>query len=501
MYPFFMKYDVVIIGAGISGCCIARELSKYRITVCILEKENDVSCGTSKANSGIIHAGYDPPNGSLMARFNVEGCALYPQLAEELNFDYRQIGSLVLAFTKDEQQHLQKLYQQGLKNRVQTLQLLTADKTTELERNLSPDVVSALYAPTAGIISPYQAVWAFAENAVQNGIELKLNTQVCAIIKDNNRFRIQTGHGQIETDYIINAAGLYADHINTLAGAQQFTIHPRRGEYVLFDNKCNGLVNHIIFQTPGKLGKGVLISPTVDGNILAGPNAIDVNDKDDTVTTQTGRDYVLKTAERSVPALPLRNIINSFAGNRAILYKKDEQTGTETQVHDFIIEEDPTVPHFITVAGITSPGLTAAPAIARYIPQLLAQSGLVLIQKKDFDGTRSGIPSFKRADTETRKQLLTHNPLYGRIICRCEMITEAEIVAAIHSPVGATDLDGIKRRTRCGMGRCQGGFCVPKITDILSRELGISMTDITKCGQNSFILNSQTRKKNSGDNI
>ena len=493
-----MKYDVVIIGAGISGCCIARELSKYRITVCILEKENDVSCGTSKANSGIIHAGYDPPNGSLMARFNVEGCALYPQLAEELNFDYRQIGSLVLAFTKDEQQHLQKLYQQGLKNRVQNLQLLTADKTTELERNLSPDVVSALYAPTAGIISPYQAVWAFAENAVQNGIELKLNTQVCAIIKDNNRFRIQTGHGQIETDYIINAAGLYADHINTLAGAQQFTIHPRRGEYVLFDNKCNGLVNHIIFQTPGKLGKGVLISPTVDGNILAGPNAIDVNDKDDTVTTQTGRDYVLKTAERSVPALPLRNIINSFAGNRAILYKKDEQTGTETQVHDFIIEEDEAVPRFITVAGIASPGLTAAPAIARYVVQLLERTGLPLIPTDKYIPQRRGIPSFKKADDAQRRKLIAQDPRYARICCRCELITEAEIAAAINSTVGARDLDGIKRRVRSGMGRCQGGFCTPRAAEILARKLHTDLSAVTKRADNSFILDSPTRILDTG---
>ena len=485
-----MEYDVVIIGAGISGACIARELSKTTARVCLLDKEDDVSCGTSKANSGIVHAGYDPEPGSLMAKYNVRGAELFADLAQKLHFDYKQIGSLVLAFDDDGLAKLKVLLERGKKNGVKGLKILNRAQLEELEPNLSEEALAALYAPTAAITSPYQATWAIAESAVINGVTFLRNTAVHSITKGKSSFTLSTTAGVIKAKYVVNAAGLKADEISRLAGARDYRIIQRKGEYCLLDNKCINLVNHVLFQTPGPLGKGVLVTRTVDGNILIGPSADAVSKEtiDYTGTTAASQEAILKAARRSVPDIPQRNIINSFAGIRAIAVEPDG-----TPINDFIIEEDAKIRGFINVGGICSPGLTSAPAIGEAVVDLLKKSGLKASKNAHFIEEREGIPSFKFASHEEKLALIKKDSRFGQIICRCEMITEGEIVAAIHSPIGAVDLDGVKRRTRAGMGRCQAGFCSPRVTEILSRELQIPMINITKRGGTSYVLDSKTR--------
>ncbi len=489
-----MTYDVAIIGAGIIGSSIARELSKYKLKICMIEKANDVSCGTSKANSGIVHAGYDPVPGTLMAKLNVEGTAMYPKLAEELHFDFKNIGSLVIGFSEEDMKHVEKLYERGKANGVPRMRIINQQELRQLEPNVSEEAQGALLAESAGIISPYQTTWAIAESAVMNGVKLFLETEVHSITKpeENQKlWTIHTGQGDIQASCVVNAAGLFADEISKMAGARDFKIKPRNGEYFLLDNKCSSLARHTLFQTPDALGKGILVSPTVDGNILVGPSAGDNEDKTFTATTREGQDLVMLKGEKTIPNIPRRNIINSFAGVRAIALNADG-----SPVNDFIIEEDANAKCFINVAGICSPGLTAAPAIGVYVKDLVqkALKGKKEFEaNKDFIAVRKGFESFKNASPERKEQLIEENPLYGRIICRCEMITEGEIVDAVKSTVGARDLDGVKRRTRAGMGRCQGGFCSPRVTEIISRELNIPMTSVTKNGGCSFILNSKTR--------
>ncbi len=491
-----MTYDVAIIGAGISGVAIARELSRYNVDICILEKENDVSCGTSKANSGIIHAGYDPEPDTLMAKLNIQGTKLYPKWAEELHFDFKPIGSLVVAFSESDELIIKELLERGKTNGVKDLKIITRDELVALEPNIADEATAALYAPTAAIISPYQATWSIAENAVSNGVTIFRECEVHSIEKpenDSSPFIIHTGKLDIEANYVINAAGLYADKISEMLNIKKYTIIPRRGEYSLLDNNCKNLAHHVLFQTPNELGKGVLVSPTVDENILIGPSADTCTDKAFMGTYKENQDFILDKGEKTIPNIPQRNIINSFAGARAIAYWVDAEGNPSKAVNDFIIEEDKEVKRFVHVAGISSPGLASAPAIAEYVVSLLKKSGLQLTTNKDFVPIFKGIPNFKLASDKKKKQLIEGNKLYGRIICRCEMITEAEIVQAIHSGVGAIDLDGVKRRTRTGMGRCQGGFCSPRVTEIISRERNIPMIDVTKKGGCSFILNTKTR--------
>ena len=485
-----MIYDAAIIGGGIVGACIARELSKYKGQFCIVEKADDVACGTSKANSGIIHAGFDAKPGTLMAKLNVEGAAMYADLAKSLHFDYKNNGSLVIGFNEDDMEHIKKLYERGQANGVPGLRIIDSEELHKLEPSVSEEACGALLAETAGIVSPYMATWAFAENAVMNGVKLFRETEVHGIEKSaGGLFMIHTGKTDIQAKCVVNAAGLYADVVSEMAGARKFKIVPRRGEYYLLDNKCASLASHTLFQTPDKMGKGVLVTPTVDGNILSGPTAADGDDKTATETTAAGQDEVFHKSEKTIPDISRRNIINSFAGVRALAYNEDG-----TPVNDFIIEEDATVGGFVNVGGICSPGLTAAPAIGVYVAEIIEKiRGSKWEKNPDFVGVRRGIESFKDADDERRAQLIEENPLYGRIICRCEMITEGEIVAAIKSPVGAVDLDGVKRRTRAGMGRCQSGFCSPRVTEILSRELCIPMTDVRKNGGCSYILTGRTR--------
>lgn len=489
-------YDVIIIGAGISGSAIARELSKTKAKICLIEKENDVACGSSKANSGIIHAGYDPLPGTLMAKLNVRGTSLYRELSEKLNFEYKNTGSLVVAFDEKGLETVKTLYARGLKNEVSEMKILNQKELKEIEPDINPDALGALYAKTAGIVNPYQATWAFAESAVINGVDFLRNAKVHSVTKrEDGTFEIKAGNKILTSKYVVNAAGTHADEISRLAGARDFSIKQRRGEYMLFDSETGSLSRHVIFQTPTALGKGVLVTQTVDGNLLVGPSADDQNGNslDYTGTTRKSQDEIFSKALLSIPSIPRSELINSFAGIRAIA----EENGSP--VNDFIIEEDSKVKGFINVAGICSPGLSAAPAIAEYTALLLSKAGLEVkfnpdgsvLKRSSFVETRKGIKCFKTASLEEKHLLIKENPQYGQVICRCETITEGEIVSAIKSPLGALDLDGVKRRTRAGMGRCQGGFCLPRVTEIIARETGIPLISVTKFGGSSFVLDSR----------
>lgn len=475
-------YDVVIIGAGVSGSSIARELSRFELAICLLDKEWDVASGTSKANSAIVHAGYDAKPGTLQARLNVAGNALMEHWCRDLDVPFKRIGSLVLAFDDDDMQELHHLMEQGIANGVPGLRMIGRDELHAMEPYVSDKAIAALHAPTAGIVCPYELTIAAAENAVANGVEIKLRQQVLGIVPQSYGFDVVTPQQTIKARYVVNAAGVYADDIAAMIGDHSFKITPRKGEYCILDKSKGYLAAHVIFQPPTAMGKGVLVSPTVDGNILVGPNAHDIDDKEDTSTTAQGLQEVMDTARLSVPSVSERDVITSFAGLRAV-------SGS-----DFVIKTSNVDKRFIHVGGICSPGLTSAPAIAAMVVELLRSAGLDMQPKPDFNPIRKGIPRFREMDRAEQKRLIEQDPAFGRIICRCETVTEGEILAAIHRPVPATTLDAIKRRVRAGMGRCQGGFCSPRVMEILSRELNIPMDQMTKKGGVSLILAGPVQK-------
>lgn len=469
-------FDVTIIGAGVVGCSIARELSKYNIKACVLEKEVDVASGTTKANSAIIHAGFDARPNSLKGKLNAKGNAMFDKLSKELNFPFKRNGSLVLCFDKNDYHKLIKLKEQGEKNGVPSLQILDGAKVREIEPNVSEEVVAALYAPTGGIVCPYEMTIALAEIAYINGIEFKLGSKVLDIKKHKDNFVISTNKAKIESKVIVNAAGLFSDDINNMVSTRKFNIIPRKGEYCLFDKAAGNLVAKTIFQLPTLLGKGALVTPTIDGNLLIGPNARDVDDKLDLNTTKEGLDEIIDKAKKSIKNLPKNQVITSFTGLRA-----------RTESDDFIIEESKEVQGLINAASIESPGLSSAPAIAEMVRNIVLGI-LPACEKENFIANREKPVKFRELSNKERKELIAKIPAYGKIICRCEVITEGEILDAIRGPLGATTLDGVKKRTRAGMGRCQGGFCTTRIVDILCRELNIPKTEITKFGGNSKLL-------------
>lgn len=476
-------YDVIIIGAGVTGCAIARELSRRQRKVAVLERCGDVCEGTSKANSGIAHAGYDAKPGSMKARMNIRGSQMMEELSKELDFPYRRNGSIVLGFSRENHEILQDLYDKGIANGVENLQLLSGDEVRRLEPNLSGQVTEALYAPTGGIVDPFLLTIALAENANVNGVEFFFRTQVEGIERTDGEhfYRIKTNNGVYETKMVVNAAGVYADVIHNMVSGKKLHITPRRGEYILLDKKTGDFVNATIFQCPTIMGKGVLVTPTAHGNLLLGPTAEDVKDKEETNTTPEGLEVILSRTGLSAEHIPSRQAITSFAGLRA------HEDGD-----DFIIEEVADAPGFFDAAGIESPGLTSAPAIGEYVAALIQEKVPALV-KEDFVAKRQGIPSMALATEEEKKRLIAENPLYGSVVCRCELVTEGEIVDAIHRPLGATTLDGIKRRVRAGMGRCQAGFCTPKQVEILARELGIDEDEILKNGPDSGLLKGKTK--------
>lgn len=469
-------YDVLIIGAGVSGSAAARELSRYQLKICVAEKEEDVCCGTTKANSAIVHAGFDAEAGSLMAKLNVEGNEMMEALSKELDFHFEKNGSLVVCLNEEERQGLEVLLERGIKNGVKNLRIVEREELVQMEPNISDEAVAALYAPTGGIVCPFGLNFALAENAAVNGVEFKFDTEVLGFEKKEEGWVVKTSQGDIETRYVVNAAGVYADKFHNMVSEDKIHITPRRGDYCLLDRATGGFVKHTIFQLPGKYGKGVLVTPTVHGNTLVGPTAIDIEEKEGTNTTQNGIDELIGKACTTVKNLPIRQVITSFAGLRA------HEDG-----HEFIIGEVKDAKGFIDCAGIESPGLSSAPAIGKMVAEIVAKLSDAKV-KTDFIATRKGILNPKTLSKEDYAALIKEKPEYGNIICRCEMITEGEIMDAIHRPVGAKSLDGVKRRTRAGMGRCQSGFCMPKTMEILARELQVDISEITKSGGNSKVI-------------
>lgn len=475
-------YDAAIIGAGVIGSAIARELSKYQADICVIEREEDVCCGTSKANSAIIHAGFDAACGSLKARLNVRGNEMMTALSEELDIPFQRNGSLVVCTRDQNRADLEALLEKGRKNGVPDLRILEREELLSMEPNLSDDVVCALYAPTGGIVCPFHMTMAFAENAFTNGVTFFLNTKVTEITKADDGYTIQTYHTDtkeaetLTAKVVINAVGVHADELNNMVSSHKLHITARKGEYCLLDKDAGAHVSHTIFQLPSKMGKGVLVTPTVHGNLLVGPTAQDVENKEAVNTTQEGLDSLGRTAAQSVKNVPMRQVITSFAGLRA------HEDGD-----DFVIGEAEDAKGFINAAGIESPGLSSAPAIGEMAAGIAAEI-LSLRKKTDFIAKRKGILRPDTLSMEERSQLIKEHPEYGNIICRCEMITEGEIIDAIHRPLGARSLDGVKRRTRAGMGRCQAGFCSPRTMEILEREVPMSIFDITKNGVGGTIL-------------
>ena len=469
-------YDAVIIGAGVSGAAIARELAKYEARVCVLERCEDVCCGTSKANSAIVHAGYDARPGTLMARLDVEGSYMIPQLARDLDFLYRNNGSLVLCMHEEDLPLLQELYERGRRNGVSALRMVTREEILAMEPHVREDVVAGMEASTGGIVCPFGMNIAFAENAAENGVEFRFDTTVTGFTHTREGWTVHTNQGDVEARTVINAAGVYADVLHNMVSTHKLHITPRRGDYYLLDKTTGGYAHHTLFQLPGKYGKGVLVAPTVHGNTIVGPTAIDIDDRDGVNTTAEGLEQVMRKAANIVKDAPLRQVITSFAGLRA------HEDG-----HEFVIGEAEGAPGFFDCAGIESPGLSSSPAIGRMVAEMVRDK-LLLRRKASYKATRRGIVNPAELPFEERRALIEDNPAYGRIICRCEGISEGEILDAIHRPLGARSLDGVKRRVRAGMGRCQGGFCAPRVMEILAQELDLPMEEITKSGGGSRLI-------------
>lgn len=473
-------YDVAIVGCGVIGAAAAYALSHYDNRVVVLEAENDVADCTTKANSAILHAGYDPEPGTKMARLNVRGVELAKEICARLEVPYDQCGSLVLALSDAELPHLQHLYENGVANGVPGLKLLSAAETLAMEPNLSQEVRGALYAPSAAIVSPWEYALAMIEVAVRNGVELRRSCPVTGADFIEGGYRLSVPGGTVETRCVINAAGLNAEKIHSMVEPANFRIHPTRGEYYLLDKSEGSRVSRVIFQCPNELGKGVLVSPTVHGNLIVGPDAKLV-EGDDTACTTAGLDFVKATAQRSVPGIQFGESIRNFAGVRA-----------NVDVDDFIIGEEPEAPGWIDLAGMKSPGLSAAPAVAEEAIAILRSRGVLGAEKADYRDGRRHI-RFKELSPAQKAELVACEPAYGRVICRCETITEGEILAALHSEVPANTIDGVKRRAGAGMGRCQGGFCGPRVLELICRELGMSPLDVLQDKDGSHVLMSETK--------
>ena len=521
-----MNYDIAIIGAGVTGAAIARELSKYNLKVCVIEAHSDVCEGTSKANSGITHAGFDAHTGSLKAKLNAAGAKKMEALSKQLDFPYKRNGAMVIAFRDEEIPELKRLAKQSIENTVGELQIIDGDEARKLEPALSEDVRAALLINQSGIVCPFNLTIALAENAATNGIEFRLNTKVVDIIqttKQSHENECEQGF-ELKLEYkpplhmrteaqmklpldsdeliekqsisakmVINAAGVYGDAIHNMVidssdvdpvkVQQRENIIPRRGEYCLYDKEYGDFVQRTIFQVPTKLGKGVLVTPTVHGNLMIGPNAVDLEDKENNTTTQMGSEEVLEKAKKSLNVMPPSSkIITSFAGIRA--HRPED---------DFLIEELKNVAGFIDVIGIESPGLSCAPAIGEYVVEIVKESAsrtgcFELVEKSDWKAERKAYRTLSELSMDERSEMIKSNPSYGVMVCRCEEVSEGELEDAINRPLGATTLDGLKRRVRPGSGRCQAGFCTPKMIEILAKNLGCTVDRITKSGGESYIL-------------
>ena len=480
--------DVVIIGAGICGSALARELSKFQLDVLVLEKENDASFGSTKANSGIAHGGYDPEPGTLTAKYNVLGNRMMEQLCQDLSVPYKKIGALVVAFTEEEKKTLQEIYDRGIANGLpkECQAIFSQKELREREPNISSEALEAYWCSESAVISSYELCVGLMESAVINGVDISLNTQVESITKTEKGFLVKTNNPactDIETRYLINAAGGFADKIHNMVAKPSYQIKVRRGEYYLLDKKYGDLTNAVIFQCPSDKGKGVLVSPTAHGNLIIGPNAYFIDDPDNADTTPAGLEEVRTLAKKSVPSLTYGSNLRNFSGNRA-----------EASTGDFIIGPVKEVPGFYEIAGIKSPGLTSAPAIAVDMVDMLEKGGLDLKQKLSFNPHRI-VVHLDYTSYEERSRYIQANPLYGRIVCRCENVSEGEILDALRRPNGGNTIEGVKKRTRICAGTCQGGFCMPRIVEIIARELNIDPSEVFQDKNGSYIVEKSTEGK------
>lgn len=482
-----VKTEILIIGGGVVGAAIARELSRYEVKTLLVEAREDLARGASGANSGIVHAGYDPEPNTLMAKYNVEGCGMYEELSEKLHFPYKKCGSFVLAFSEAEMDHVRILYERGLTNGVPDMEIISGEEARKMDPTLSDQVVGALFAKSAGIVSPYEATIAFAENAAENGVSFRLGETVTAIEKKENGFLVTTDKETYEADCIINAAGRFAGKVSEMAGGESYEIVEKKGEYTLYDRNLGGYVSHVMFQCPNENGKGILVTPTAEGNMLLGPNSILLqgDKKGDTSTTQEGQDQIFREGRKTCPTLPFGGAITGFAGVRAACGS------------DFIIQPSEKVQGLIQVAGICSPGLTSAPAIAVDVAQMAIvavaaakeneEEDFEITMKEEWKDTREGIPTVRDMSWEERAALCEKDSDYGKIVCRCETVTEGQIRKALRSPIPVYTIDGVKRRCRAGMGRCQGSFCTPRVMQIISEESGIPFDQIRKSNEATTI--------------
>ncbi len=474
-------FDVIVIGGGVVGGSVLRELTKYKLHVCLLEKVGDVAMGSSKANSGIVHAGFDASIGSLKAKFNVEGNKMMESVCTDLGVKFRRNGSLVVAFSEEDCKTINDLKARGEVNGVEGLEIIDQPRLREMEKNISDEALGALYAPTGGIVCPYELTIATIGNAMDNGAELMTDFAVSSIEKTENGYVVKSENGQeVYAKLVINCAGLHSGKIAEMVGDTDIKIGARNGEYILLDRESSDFVSHTLFFTPTKLGKGILVTQTVDNNILLGPTAEEGNDS--TETSANGLAFVIEKARKMCKNPPLFNTITSFAGVRAY-----------SDRHDFIIEESKVAKGVIHCTGIESPGLTASPAIAKYVVETLVGGMLPLEKNEGFNGTRKPDYFFKNLSMEEKNEIIKKDPSYGKIVCRCEQVTEGEILHAIRENPPAKDIDGVKRRTRSGMGRCQGGFCQPYVAELIAKERGISLTNVTKSGKGSNLLMEVTK--------
>ncbi len=469
------SFDVAVIGAGVVGASIARKLSAYTIDVVLLEKESDVSFGVSKANSGIIHAGFHHAKSTLKARLEIQGNRMFEQLQSELHFAFRRSGILVAAFSEEEMKTVERLYSRGVENDSIGIELCSRDRMLDLEPKLNHDVVGGLHAPSGGIIEPYRFVFALVESAQKNGVCLKTNFEVVRAERRGRYYSIYSQDECVKAKWVVNAAGLYADGVSEIFGGEHFSIVPRKGEEFLMDRNASAFPRRVVFPVPTPVSKGMLVIPTVEGTTMVGPTAAIVERKDDFATTADNFERVFYSARRLIPSVSERDIITSFAGLRPTL-----------EGDDFYIDISKHAPHLIQAAGIQSPGLTASPAIAEYVKDLLKQDGLVLEESPDYDPMIEDVPRVRLSDVEKIDELIRHDPAYGEIVCRCESVSRAEIIAAVRR--GHTTLDGIKFYTRAQMGRCQGGFCTFKILKIIEEEAGIPIENATKRGGGSYLV-------------
>lgn len=473
-------FEFAVIGAGVIGGMVARELTRYTDSVCMLERGSDVALGATRANSAIVHAGFDAKEGSLKAKLNVRGSKMMAEVCRQLGVKYKNNGSLVVGFNEEDEKTLLDLCERGKTNGVEGVRVIYREEILKLEPNIGDSVTVALYAPTGAIVCPYELCMAAVGNAMDNGASLKLNFKVDKIEAIEGGYRVYSGGDFVDAKYVINCAGLYSDEISAMIGEDSFSIRPRRGEYMLLDREVGAHISHTVFRCPSKMGKGVLVSPTVDGNLLVGPTAEDIDDKEDTTTTAAGLATVRALSGEQVKNIDFSKVITSFTGLRA--------TGS---TGDFIIG----MPRegFLNLAGIESPGLSSAPAVAEYALELLCEAGYEAKAREDFVPTRRPMHFFSSLSIEEKNELIKQRPEYAHVICRCETVSEGEILDAIRTNPRPTDVDGVKRRTRASMGRCQGGFCTPYIIDLLAEEMGVDYTAVTKFGGDSTINFGRTK--------